>query len=210
MNLTGSHGKRVTDVNEVNFVYIFGRQCFDQFLMNQNQTRITSRVIQALICVGLGALLCSCATVKPPVWNAISDSAEAEYQAYTPGGTASLSGQAFLTQRGGGVVKAAGRTVTLDPATSVGNEWWAKSGKSWALRSFTPPSPGFAKARKTTVADADGRFKFLGLAPGKYYVRTEVTWEAGGYTPTQGGLVGQLVEVKADQPTEVVLNQYPR
>jgi hypothetical protein len=178
--------------------------------MNQIQTRPARISFQALVCAAFGALLCSCATVKPPVWNPISESNEAAYQSYISGGSASLSGQAFLTQRGGGVVKAAGRTVTLDPAISVGNEWWAKSGKSWALRSFTPPSPGFAKARKTTVADADGRFKFLGLAPGKYYVRTEVTWEVGGYTPTQGGLVGQLVEVKTDQPTEVVLNQYPQ
>lgn len=160
--------------------------------------------------VALIAVLSGCMMNPLPQWNAVSDAAEAEYQPYLAGGTESLAGQAFLAQRDGGVVKAAGRTVTLDPATSVGNEWWGKAGKFWVHRSLTPPSPGFAKARRTTVADADGRFKFSGLARGKYYVRTEVTWEIGGYNPTQGGLVGQVVEVRDGQTTEVVLNQYPQ
>lgn len=159
------------------------------------------------------AVLSGCVTARPhprplPQWNAVSDVTEAEYQPYLAGGTGSVTGQAFLTQRGGGVVKAAGRTVTLDPATSIGNEWWGKAGKVWVFRSLKPPSPGFAKARRKTVADADGRFKFSGLAAGKYYVRTEVTWEIGGYNPTQGGLVGQLVEVRYDETSEVILHQF--
>ena len=165
-----------------------------------------------LCLVALAVLLAGCASMTrpPPQWNQISDTAEAEYQPYSAGGTGSIIGQAFLIQRGGGVVKAAGRTVTLDPATTVGNEWWGKAGKIWVHRHLTPPSPGFTKARRTTVADADGRFKFSGLAAGQYYVRTEVTWEIGGYEPTQGGLVGQLVEVRDGQTSEVILNQYPQ
>lgn len=147
--------------------------------------------------------------VPVPQWNPVSDAAEAEYSAYLAKGTGVLTGQAFLTQKGGGVVKAAGRTVTLDPATSVGNEWWGKAGKLWAHRMLTPASPGFQKARRTSVADADGRFKFTELPPGQYFVRTEVTWEIGGYYPTQGGLVGQPVEVADGQTKEVILNQYP-
>ena len=156
-------------------------------------------------------LLSGCVTPPPPPqWNAVSDAAEAEYLPYLTTGTGSVTGQAFLSQRNGGVVKAAGRTVTLDPATSVGNEWWGKAGKLWVYRSFTPPSPGFAKARRTTVADADGKVKFSSLAAGKYYVRTEVTWEIGADSPTQGGLVGQPLEVHEGQATEVILNQYPQ
>jgi hypothetical protein len=154
--------------------------------------------IIASFLLALTVVLSGCVTTPPPQWNQVSDAAEAEYQSYLAGGTASVSGQAFLTQRGGGVVKAAGRTVTLDPATSVGAEWWTKAGTKWAHRSLTPPSPGFAKARKTTVADAEGKFKFSGLAAGRYYVLTDVTWEIPGQfgTSTQGGLVGSLVEVK--------------
>ena len=161
--------------------------------------------------LALVALLAGCVSLTPPPkWNPVSDVSEAEYQPFLKDGTGTLTGQAFLTQRGGGVVKAAGRTVTLDPATSVGNEWWGKAGKIWMHHNLTPPSPGFAKARRTKVADADGRFKFSDLPAGKYYVLTEVTWEIGDYNPTQGGLVGQVVEIRDGQITEVVLNQYPQ
>src|SRR4051812_19516625 len=110
-------------------------------------------------CIYLVAVmfLLSCVPmIPPPQWRPNSDAAEAEYQIYLAGGTGSVTGQAFLTQRNGGVVKAAGREVTLDPATSVGNEWWTKAGKFWVQRTLTPPSLGFAKARRTVVADADG------------------------------------------------------
>jgi hypothetical protein len=135
------------------------------------------------------------------------DAVEAEYAPYYNTGTATLSGRAFLTQPGRGVIKAAGRDITLDPATSVGNEWWSNTGKVWVHRSLVP-SEAFAKARRTTVADADGKFMFSDLPEGKYYIRTEVTWEIGGDYPTQGGLVGQLVTIGDGQSKDVMLNQY--
>jgi hypothetical protein len=143
-----------------------------------------------------------------PEWNSTTTVTEAEYIPYLKVGTGTVAGQAFLVQKGGNVVKAAGRSVTLDPATSVGKEWWYKAGVFWVHRSLIPHSPGFQRARRTTIADAEGRFKFYKLPAGKYYVRTEVTWEIGDY-PTQGGLVGQLVDVLDRQTTEVILNQYP-
>lgn len=142
----------------------------------------------------------------PPKWTEITDEKEAEYKQYFKNGTGSVEGQAFLTQKGGGVVKAAGRTVTLDPATSVGNEWWGKAGRVWIHRALTPPSPNFHKARKTTIADADGRFKFKNLPSGKYYIGTEITWDVA-YHGLQGGLVTKQIEVKNDKLTEVILNE---
>ncbi|EGY53163.1 hypothetical protein HMPREF9371_0654 [Neisseria shayeganii 871] len=105
------------------------------------------------------------------------------------------------------MVRAAGETVTLDPATTIGTEWWRKAGIYYVHRNQVPPSPGFSEARRTTVADADGNFTFENLPAGKYYVRTKVTWEIGGYFPTQGGLVGKMVEVKDNEPTRVILNE---
>ncbi len=151
---------------------------------------------------------CATETVPPPQWNAGTDAVEAEYAPYLKAGSATLAGHAFLTQPGRGVVKAAGREVTLDPATAVGNEWWVKAGKLWAHRSLAP-SAAFAGARRTTMADAEGKFMFSGLPAGKYYVRTEVTWEIGGYYPTQGGLVGQLVTIGEGETKEVILNRHP-
>jgi len=158
--------------------------------------------LPALLLLGLWG--CAAEMVPPTTqFNAV----EAEYSPYLKAGTATLSGRAFLTQPGRGVVKASGRDVTLDPATSVGNEWWSKTGKVWAHRSLVP-SDAFARARRTAVADAEGRFMFSDLPTGTYYVRTEVTWEIGGDYPTQGGLVGQLVAVDSGESKEIILNQF--
>lgn len=154
--------------------------------------------------------LSGCATgMAPPLPQLTAhDAIEAEYAPYLKTGTATLSGRAFLTQPGRGVVKAAGRDVTLDPATSVGNGWWSRTGKVWVHRSQAP-SGLFARTRRTTLADADGRFMFSDLPPGKYYIRTEVTWEIDGYySTTDGGLVGQLVSIGDGQSKEVILNRY--
>jgi hypothetical protein len=154
------------------------------------------------------AFLTGCVSTPPAQWSPVTNSAEEEYQPYLARGTGTLTGQAFLTQRSGNTVKAAGHIVTLDPATSVGRECWAKAGGSWVKRSLTPPSPGFAKARLTTVADADGRFTFSNLAPGGYYVRTEAVWEIPGQLLPEGGLVGQLEEVHDGQTTTAILHDF--
>lgn len=164
--------------------------------------------MKGLIIALAGVLLAGCVTIQPPQWSPVDPSFEADYEHYLAGGNGVLTGQAFLTQLGGGVVKAAGRTVTLDPATTIGTEWWTKAGTNWVHRSLTPPSPGFARARRTTVADAEGRFKFTGLAPGRYYVRTEVTWMVPGSYVPEGGIVGRMVEVRDGEPTEVILNEF--
>ena len=166
------------------------------------------KLIYYLCALAVVIVGCTRQTPVPLHWDTLSVSGEMEYQPYLEVGNATIMGQAFLTQRGGGVVKAAGRTVTLDPATSLGKEWWQKVGGNWSTRSVTPPSAAFKKARRTTVADADGRFKFKDLPPGQYYIRTEVTWEvpSGRYSSSmEGGLVGQLVEVQSGQTKEVIV-----
>ncbi len=151
---------------------------------------------------------CASAPVPPPTWNSASPEKEAaEYAPYLTAGTGSLTGQAFLTQKGGGVVPAAGQPVTLDPVTSTSIEWWQKAGTQFKVRDFTPPSGSFQTARKTTIADGAGKFSFGTLPAGKYFVRTILTWEVP-YWGTQGGILGDVVEVKPDQTSNVILNHY--
>lgn len=151
---------------------------------------------------------CASAPVPPPTWNSTSPEKEAaEYASYLTAGTGSLTGQAFLTQKGGGVVPAAGQPVTLDPVTSTSIEWWQKAGTQFKVRDFTPPSGNFQTARKTTIADGAGKFSFGTLPAGKYFVRTILTWEVP-YWGTQGGILGDIVEVKPDQTSNVILNHY--
>jgi hypothetical protein len=165
------------------------------------------KLLRSLRFLLLAFALCGCVVPPaPPQWSPIGESSPEEYIPYLTNGTASISGQAFLTQRGGGVVAAAGRTVTLDPATSSGSEWWTKAGRFWVHRNLLHPLPEFRKARRSTVADADGRFRFSGLPTGKYYIRTEVSWDV----PTlglQGGVVGRMVEIPTSTPIEVILNE---
>lgn len=129
--------------------------------------------------------------------------AEAEYTPYLQTGKNTLVGQAFLTQNGGGVVKAAGREVTLDPETSIGTDWWTRAGTKWRSRSEVHSSPNFRKARRVVIADADGKFTFKNIPAGRYYLRTDVTWEVA--SQIQGGLIGKLVEIKEGETAEIIL-----
>lgn len=163
-----------------------------------------SLLTPALLLIVVG---CVSAPTPPPItWNVNLD--ETEYEPYLAGGSASISGQVFLRTVGGDVKLGAGSPITLDPVTSYSQHWWHQAGKWWARRSITPPNPFFITARKTTTADAEGRFIFEGLSAGRYYVRSQVTWETGAYRyidDTQGGLIWQMVELSDGQKEETIL-----
>lgn len=152
------------------------------------------------------AFLSGCATRQPPpTYTTFSANAEAEYLPYLTKGNSEIVGQAFLAQKGGGTVKAAGREVTLDPVTEVSLKWWTQAGKVWQYRNSTPPSKNFLAAHRTTVADADGRFKFTGLPAGSYFLRTEITWDVP-FHGVQGGLVTTSIQVKEGELKQAILN----
>jgi hypothetical protein len=158
----------------------------------------------------LALSLSACATVKltPPTWDVRAPEKEAaEYAPFLKTGSGTISGQAFLTQRGGGVVTAAGQEVLIDPATPTAIEWWHKAGTQFDFRDLMHPSQNFQNARKRVIADASGKFSLGGLPVGRYFVRTILTWDVP-YHGIQGGLLGELVEVKEGQTTNLILNHY--
>ena len=147
----------------------------------------------------------------------------ADYYPYSKSGTATIEGQAFVVVRGGDVLldtrgylttlsdnarTASGNDVTLDPATPYAMDWYMKNGTS--LRRFTnaPKDPAFRSARKTTIADDEGKFKFEGLPAGRYIVRTTITWQ----TPrdsyrmmTQGGVASAVIDLaEGEQKTLII------
>jgi len=92
--------------------------------------------------------------------------------------------------------------------------WWNTGNAYYVLNPQTPADETFSSARRTTIADADGRFTFSGLAPGKYLIHTVVQWivpDCGRYygciDSYQGGVVGGVAEVKEAEITNVVFAQ---
>ena len=143
------------------------------------------------------------APIRPYVWQEPSSIKEDEYTPYAEQGAGSVIGQAFLQRKDGVTVRAAGSIVTLDPATSIGKEWWDRPVRYTHEYFDIPPTPAFLDARRCTRADADGNFRFEHLPAGKYYIQTEVAWQPGGHWA--GGLVGAMVEIWNDETVSVAL-----
>ena len=116
---------------------------------------------------------CTIAIREPIIqWEQPSLAQEKEYLPYLAGGHESISGQAFVSLKGGDVVYAAGNEVSLCPATSIGTEWWTKAAhhmwyKNGQFHTATHPSAKFAETLCTTIADGSGNLSLEKLAPGK-------------------------------------------
>ena len=149
-------------------------------------------------------------TYVPPAMS--RPATEEEYGVYLTQGTATITGQAFLVTRGGEAKRAAGRDVVIDPLTPYAREWFQHvSGKPVDVTT-APQDSLFIKARRHTVADADGRFKFVDLPAGTYLIRTTVTWEVATgvlWSPTssQGGVVGDTVTIRHGETRDIIMNK---
>jgi hypothetical protein len=162
-------------------------------------------------------------SATPSAEKAAASAIAADYYLYSKPGTATIDGQAFVVVRGGDVLldnqgylttisdnarTASGNDVTLDPATPFAMEWYMKSGTSLRRFGSAPKDQAFRAARKTTIADDAGKFKFTGLPAGRYIVRTTITWQ----TPrdsyrmmTQGGVASAVIDLAEGEQKTVIL-----
>ncbi len=101
-----------------------------------------------------------------------------EYAPYLARGTAELSGQAFVKDRGGEVIYGAEDSVYLFPATRYTDEWWQRT--LMEGKYLSAPDPRSLAFMRTAVADERGRFRFRSLPAGKYYLVCTITWEREG------------------------------
>jgi len=149
----------------------------------------------------------------------------ADYYPYTQPGTGVIDGQAFVVIRGGDVLldtrgylttisdnarTASGNDVTLDPATPFAMAWYMKEGMSLRRFASAPKDAAFRAARKTAIADESGKFKFERLPPGRYIVRTTITWQ----TPrdsyrmmTQGGVASVVIDLAEGETKTLIMRQ---
>lgn len=166
-------------------------------------------IVLAAACAPLA--LGACHSAAPP--QARFDPADAAF--IRKEGQATILGHAFLRDLHGGasVRSAAGEIVRLIPATAYARERFAHFyGQKKFLPALMAPTPeqdaDYAAYTRTTKANATGRFTFEKLAPGRYFVTTQITWTPNGGLLSQGGAMYDEVEVtgKESEPIEVILS----
>jgi hypothetical protein len=98
-------------------------------------------------------------------------------------GNSAIVGQAFAKTQGGDVKYGAGNTILLIPLTSYVEQALVLNNKAGAFTKVDL-DPRIVDYSKSVVADGTGHFKFTHLAPGRYYIETDIKWQF----PTQYGL----------------------
>lgn len=131
----------------------------------------------------------------------------AEYAALPAQGTGIVEGQVFMKTVGGDVKYGAGSEVTLNPITSYSEQWY---NSIYNLRKDLQPGDQRQNAFiKTTRADGSGNFKFSDVPAGKYFLTSQVRWQAPGQwgLTNQGGQITDRITVSDDQATRVMLTR---
>lgn len=129
-------------------------------------------------------------------------------------GSATITGQAFMRQMGGGVVTCAGNEVDLIPAVTFSKERITKiygnvtGGRVGALtgRSATGVDPRYFSMKRIAICDAQGNFQFDRVANGDYYLFSYVTWAVPGSMFPEGGSTAKLIQVRNGRPQRVIMN----
>lgn len=154
-------------------------------------------LILGLACLALVSA-CNSASPDSALMNAPFDPSQAAY--IKKPGSATIEGHAFLKDKGGSVKVAAGEIVRLIPATSFARTRFAHyygGSKFVSARSIPKiaPDPDYAEYTRTTKSESNGRFSFDRVAPGSYFVATQLFWENGNDFFKQGGAFYEEVNV---------------
>jgi hypothetical protein len=122
---------------------------------------------------------------------------------YSASGSATISGQGFLRQNGGGVVTCAGSLALLMPDLPYFNEVVAHASNNQNVDISSDRQHAQSMMRKTTC-DAQGNFVFTNLPVGVWVVTSRVHWVIAD--ERQGGsLLQRGVQTKAAQETKILL-----
>jgi hypothetical protein len=161
----------------------------------------------------LPLLLAACNTTQQAALPATPfNASEADY--IKTAGKATIEGHAFLKDKSGTVKVAAGEVVRLVPASSYAQARFAHfyGGAKFVAAASIPkiePDPNYAAYTRTTKTESNGRFTFDKVAPGHYYVTTQLIWEGKeGALFKQGGAFYEDVNVTSADvgPVKVVLS----
>jgi hypothetical protein len=159
---------------------------------------------RAVVSVIALILLSGCNHTSPSPGSAAFDPAEAAY-IRTPG-SATISGQAYVRDpNGGGETRyASGEVVRLVPASGYAQARIAhfygasKFVAADAMPKITP-DPEYVAYTRATKANAQGRFSFDHVAPGRYFLTTQIIWKPKGASQSEGGAIYETVSVAAGE-----------
>lgn len=141
------------------------------------------------------------------------DPAEAAY--IKKEGKGVIEGHAFLRDKTGqtNTRAAAGEVVRLVPATAYAKERFARfyGGAKFVPAGAIPkidPDPDYAAHTRTTKAETTGRFTFDRVAPGTYFVTTQLIWKPKDAFASEGGAMYEEVTItgRESEPVKVVLS----
>jgi hypothetical protein len=93
---------------------------------------------------------------------------EAELAPYALDGTAVIKGDAVLAFKDGKTTKASQEFVYLIPATAYTREWFEQA--ILAGKNIDGLDPRSLRVTRTTTTNNEGRFTFINLPPGEYYL----------------------------------------
>lgn len=128
----------------------------------------------------------------------------ADHERFRQNGTATISGQGFLRQQGGGVVTCAGSPVLLLPATPFFKEFISEvtAGRNVSMAG-TVDAP-YSSIIKKSQCDAQGNFSFSNIPAARWLVVTNVVWTAG--RNKQGGALLKEIFIEDTKNFQVLLS----
>jgi hypothetical protein len=156
--------------------------------------------------------LASCVTTPQRKLSVAAPWVQSDAEFIFKDGSATITGQAFMRQQGGGVVTAAGDQVALVPYTAYAEERLRGiyrggefSAHDEAHVAVYPDVADYRHFKRQTTADSTGRFTFKNITAGRYFIIAKVEWLVGN--ALQGGSLKKLVVVRQDQTVDVILSQ---
>ncbi|UXH76786.1 hypothetical protein [Roseateles amylovorans] len=190
-------------------------------MAKQHQVRLMAAVLANPSRVGLiaavlstAAALSGCTTMRQPAaevpFYIHANFDEAAAQAMLAPGNNAIKGNAFMRQKGGGVVTCAGSSVYLTPATAYAIERMklvygpVDSGYARRIPPLTPEPPAYFSTGRSEKCDAQGNFVFADLADGDFFITTVVSWQVA--SAQQGGALMQRVRLSGGRIVSIVMS----
>lgn len=168
-----------------------------------------TKLAGAVVVLALALTACQTTPQRPPATQSFS-ATEAAY--IKKPGTGVITGHAFRTRATGTVVNAAGEVVRLIPATAYAQE---RITQLYGDRKFVPvaryprqdtPDPAYAEHTRTVKSQANGRFRFDNVPPGRYFITAQIIW--GDDEKREGGSVYDIVTLtgRETEPVDIILS----